>query len=76
MGQGPYLAGYEYVDTTPISYWIQRIDHAVGNVHHMRETLDYLKALSGFHEFAEFTTQVRISLHEAGNRDRALTIGV
>ena len=56
--QGPYLAGYQYVDSTPISYGIQRVDHAVGNVHHLHETLDYLKALSGFHEFAEFTTEV------------------
>ena len=56
--QGSFLAGYQHVDSTPISYGIQRIDHAVGNVPHMHETLDYIKSLTGFHEFAEFTTEV------------------
>ena len=56
--QGPYLAGYQHVDSVPISYGIQRVDHAVGNVHCMKATLDYIKHFSGFHEFAEFTSAV------------------
>ena len=50
------------MDSTPISYGIQRVDHTVGNVPHMRQTLDYIKAFSGFHEFAEFTTEVSTGL--------------
>ena len=62
------MAGYERLDTVPISYGIQRVDHAVGNVHDMDKTLDYIKAFSGFHEFAEFSTEVCTMQSRHGDR--------
>lgn len=56
--QGPYLAGYHAVESPPLTYGLQRLDHAVGNVHKMQETLDYLQRATGFHQFAEFTAEV------------------
>lgn len=56
--QGPYLAGYTAVQSAPLSYGLQRLDHAVGNVHDMHETLEYLQRATGFHQFAEFTAEV------------------
>lgn len=56
--QGPFLAGYTDVDSAPFSYGLQRLDHAVGNVHDMQETLDYISKATGFHQFAEFTAEV------------------
>jgi len=38
-------------------YGIQRIDHIVGNVPSLKETMTYLKNMTGFHEFAEFTAE-------------------
>lgn len=56
--QGPYLAGYSSVDSPPLTYGLERLDHAVGNVHHMQETVDYIAKATGFHQFAEFTAEV------------------
>lgn len=58
--QGPFLASYEPVSSHPVTYGIRRIDHAVGNVPVMCTTVDYIKRFSGFHEFAEFTAEVRM----------------
>lgn len=57
--QGPFLAGYTPVESPPLCYGIQRLDHAVGNVPKLRETLKYIAEATGFHEFAEFTAEVR-----------------
>ena len=39
------------------TFGIQRIDHAVGNVPDLLEALNRVSGFSGFHEFAEFTTE-------------------
>ena len=57
--QGPFLAGYSPVtDSVPHCYGLRRLDHAVGNVPNMAATLAYIKRITGFHEFAEFTAEV------------------
>jgi 4-hydroxyphenylpyruvate dioxygenase len=38
-------------------FGIQRIDHAVGNVHNLLEAYERVKGFTGFHEFAEFTAE-------------------
>ena len=35
-------------------FGIFRIDHVVGNLHDLQDTINRLKSLTGFHEFAEF----------------------
>ena len=50
MAAGAAGAGQE-------SYGLRRLDHAVGNVHKMAEAVSYLRAATGFHPFAEFTTE-------------------
>lgn len=57
--QGPFLAGYTAVESEPRSYGIQRLDHAVGNVHDLEKAVNYIARATGFHEFAEFTAEVR-----------------
>lgn len=60
LAQGPFLAGYEAVRDGPgRSYGLRRLDHAVGNVPRLLEVVDYMAAFTGFHEFAEFTADVR-----------------
>jgi len=41
----------------PLCYGLTRLDHAVGNVHDLLETVDYISSFTGFHEFAEFTAE-------------------
>ena len=41
----------------PLCYGLQRLDHAVGNVHDLLETVDYITAFTGMHQFAEFTAE-------------------
>ncbi|KAL2630101.1 hypothetical protein R1flu_014787 [Riccia fluitans] len=53
--KGPFLANYEPVESLPFSIGIQRLDHAVGNVHNLMEAVKYVSSFTGFHEFAEFT---------------------
>lgn len=56
--KGPFLAGYEATPHAPqLSYGIQRLDHAVGNVHNLLETVSYIMKFTGFHEFAEFVAE-------------------
>jgi 4-hydroxyphenylpyruvate dioxygenase len=52
---GPYLPNFEAVDSPPLSYGIQRLDHAVGNVTSLVDAAKYIGQFTGFHEFAEFT---------------------
>ncbi len=49
----------------PHNYGLRRLDHAVGNVPDMAATLAYIKAATGFHEFAEFTAEVGARLPSA-----------
>jgi 4-hydroxyphenylpyruvate dioxygenase len=56
--KGPFLAGYEDMPDAPkLSYGIQRLDHAVGNVHNLLEAVSYIIRFTGFHEFAEFVAE-------------------
>ena len=41
----------------PLCYGLQRLDHAVGNVHDLLEAVDYISGFTGMHEFAEFTAE-------------------
>ncbi|MDA9097678.1 4-hydroxyphenylpyruvate dioxygenase [bacterium] len=41
----------------PLSYGLRRLDHAVGNVHDLLETVDYICGVTGMHQFAEFTAE-------------------
>jgi hypothetical protein len=56
--QGPYLAGYAPVESPPLTYGLQRLDHAVGNVPNLEKAINYIAKFTGFHEFAEFTAEV------------------
>lgn len=47
----------DVVDPFPLSYGIQRLDHAVGNVPKLIEAVNYIARFTGFHEFAEFTAE-------------------
>lgn len=38
-------------------YGLERFDHIVGNVWKMHEMQEYVKKITGFHEFAEFTAE-------------------
>mmetsp|Transcript_36416 Transcript_36416/g.74747 ORF Transcript_36416/g.74747 Transcript_36416/m.74747 type:complete len:423 (-) Transcript_36416:28-1296(-) len=38
-------------------YGIYRYDHMVGNVPKLQETLNYIRTMAGFHDFAEFTAE-------------------
>lgn len=52
------MAGYRPVEGPyQESYGLQRLDHAVGNVHKMHEAVDYISGITGFHHFAEFTAE-------------------
>ncbi len=50
----------------PLSYGLQRLDHAVGNVHDLEKAVKYIAKITGFHEFAEFTAEVSVSLLTPG----------
>ena len=41
----------------PLSYGLRRLDHAVGNVHDLLRTVDYIMNFTGMHPFAEFTAE-------------------
>ena len=59
------------MESPPLSYGIKRPDHAVGNVPKPREKLKYIAEAMGFHEFAEFTAEVRFHAHQAAVPGRA-----
>ena len=59
---GDFLPGYSPVRTRGRSssagaYGVERIDHIVGNVRRLLPTVRHLKAMTGYHEFAEFTSE-------------------
>ena len=53
----PHLAPVEDGVGQRESYGIYRIDHAVGNVPNLQEAYSRIQKFTGFHEFAEFTTE-------------------
>lgn len=55
--KGAFLPGYEPVDSPDVSIGISRIDHCVGNVPKLIEAVEYVMGFTGFHEFAEFTSE-------------------
>nr|ACN78586.1 4-hydroxyphenylpyruvate dioxygenase [Lactuca sativa] len=60
-GISNFLPGFEPVEKTSsfpdLDYGIRRLDHAVGNVPELAPAVDYVKSITGFHEFAEFTAE-------------------
>lgn len=57
---GAHLPGYENLSTAtdaPSDYGVERFDHIVGNVRELLPTVRHLQAMTGFHEFAEFTAE-------------------
>ncbi|KAK0589450.1 hypothetical protein LWI29_014504 [Acer saccharum] len=56
-----FLPGFESttdeISSFPLDYGIRRLDHAVGNVPELGLAVSYVKAFTGFHEFAEFTSE-------------------
>lgn len=40
-----------------LDFGIRRLDHAVGNVPQLGPVIEYVKGFTGFHEFAEFTSE-------------------
>lgn len=55
---GAFLPYYQDVTPTkPLDYGLERLDHAVGNVWNMGETMQYITRMTGFHPFAEFTAE-------------------
>lgn len=58
--KGSFLPNYESMaapGTKLGKYGVDRMDHIVGNVHSLQATLTYLKNMTGFHDFAEFTAE-------------------
>jgi len=54
---GPFVPGYEAVESPDASIGISRIDHCVGNVPSLIEAVEYVMNFTGFHEFSEFTAE-------------------
>ena len=55
-----FLPGYKDVDLEgrePLTYGLQRLDHAVGNVEDLLKAVDYIVGFTGMHQFAEFTAE-------------------
>jgi hypothetical protein len=44
---GPFLPSYEAVDAPKVSYGLQRLDHLVGNVPNLLDTVSYLRDATG-----------------------------
>ncbi|KAJ1417957.1 Vicinal oxygen chelate [Sesbania bispinosa] len=69
-----FLPGFEpvqEVDLSSLDYGIRRLDHAVGNVPEVSPAVEYVKAFTGFHEFAEFTAE-EVGTSESGMNTVAL----
>eukprot|EP00736_Rhodelphis_marinus_P006274 Rmarinus@m.4843 len=54
---GNFMPGFENVEGYELCYGLKRIDHTVGNVPKLLETVEYVTGFTGFHEFAEFTAE-------------------
>jgi len=56
--EGPCLPNYEAVPVEKSnSFGVERIDHIVTNVPKLFEAYDYMEAITGFHQFGEFTAE-------------------
>lgn len=53
----PHLAPMEGKIAKRPTFGLRRIDHAVGNVPDLLSALTYVQSFTGFHEFAEFTSE-------------------
>lgn len=53
----PHLAPLEGKMAERKTFGLRRIDHAVGNVPNLFETLNEVSAFTGFHDFAEFSSE-------------------
>lgn len=51
------LDGIDESNRVPLTYGLQRLDHAVGNVRNLIQAVDYITGFTGMHEFAEFTAE-------------------
>ncbi|CAI5524532.1 unnamed protein product, partial [Closterium sp. Naga37s-1] len=51
---GPFLPNYAPASNAVSSYGLTRLDHAVGNVPKLLDTVRHILNFTGFHEFAEF----------------------
>ncbi|KDP45435.1 hypothetical protein JCGZ_09684 [Jatropha curcas] len=63
-----FLPKFEAMDESSsfsLDYGIRRLDHAVGNVPELAPAVSYVKAFTGFHEFAEFTAE-DVGTNESG----------
>ncbi|EOX93122.1 Phytoene desaturation 1 [Theobroma cacao] len=63
-----FLPGFEKMGegfSYSLDYGIRRLDHAVGHVPELHPALSYVKAFTGFHEFAEFTAE-NVGTSESG----------
>ena len=57
-GAHGFFPGYEAVEApTHQDFGFVGLDHVVGNVPCLLETVDYIARFTGFHEFAEFTAE-------------------
>ncbi|XP_010688905.2 4-hydroxyphenylpyruvate dioxygenase [Beta vulgaris subsp. vulgaris] len=58
---GNFLPGFEEMlgesSFQELDFGLRRLDHAVGNVPELAPAIEYVKKFTGFHEFAEFTTE-------------------
>ncbi|KAJ4821452.1 4-hydroxyphenylpyruvate dioxygenase [Rhynchospora pubera] len=52
-----FLPGFEDVSPAFSDFGLKRLDHAVGNVPNLAETVAYIAKFTGFHEFAEFVAE-------------------
>eukprot|EP01130_Rhizamoeba_saxonica_P012269 TRINITY_DN5151_c0_g1_i2.p1 TRINITY_DN5151_c0_g1~~TRINITY_DN5151_c0_g1_i2.p1 ORF type:complete len:486 (+),score=121.27 TRINITY_DN5151_c0_g1_i2:2357-3814(+) len=56
--EGAFLPGFKNVDDKhELNYQIKRMDHVVGNVYDMDETINHIKKVLGFHTFAKFSKE-------------------
>jgi len=58
--RGQFLPNFKDEHDTKRSYGrfgVKRLDHIVGNVWDMNVTADYIRKMTGFHDFAEFTAE-------------------
>ena len=54
---GRFIPGYENVEGPEVSIGLERLDHAVGNIPNLIEAVEYVCGYTGWHEFAEFTSE-------------------
>ena len=69
------MVGYQHVGGPyQESYGLQRLDHAVGNVHCLKETVSYLGNMTGFHQFAEFSAEDVGTIDSGASRAQGIRV--